>query len=165
MSLTIVSIHIILTDDFRQEKTLAASITSLLESPNQAKLTPPDLCRRLVSILPLVVKANSNHAKEIRLTTFTSIQSFFEHVPADLSLENAQAKATLEKLLFNPSFEGLPEAMRMKRAEALAAVAKVKGCQWIIEMVKAEVCGGREKSSGVRSVLATVGEGRADSIR
>jgi proteasome component ECM29 len=63
----------------------------------------------------------------------------------------------LEKLLFDVSFEGLPEAMRMKRAEALVDVAKVGGCGWIIDRAKPEVEGG-ERSPGVRSVLGKVGK-------
>lgn len=59
-------------------------------------------------------------------------------------------------MLFDPSFEGLPEAIRMKRAEALVAIGKVKGCDWVVEKVKPEV-GGAERSAVVRAILAKVG--------
>ena len=60
--------------------------------------------------------------------------------------------------MFEPRFEGLPEAMRMKRAEALVAVGRVRGCEWILEKIKPEVDGG-ERSALVRNMLAKVGKG------
>lgn len=88
---------------------------------------------------------------------FTSIQSLFERLPADTPLDDGQAKNNLEKLLFDPTFEGLPEAMRMKRAEALVEIGKVKSCVWIVEKVRAEVEGG-ERSALVRGVLGKIGK-------
>ena len=111
----------------------------------------------MTSILSLVVKANSTHAKDVHLKTFTSLHSLFERVPTDLILADPQIKTALEKLLFDTTFEGLPEAMRMKRADALVAVGKIKDCGWILEKVKSEVEGG-ERSAVVRSVLAKVGK-------
>ncbi|KAL1595663.1 proteasome component M29 [Paraconiothyrium brasiliense] len=139
-----------------QEKTLLACISALTLSPNTALLTPQALNTHLSTLLPLIVKANSTHAKDIHVTTFTSLQALFERLPTDVMV-NDQAKEALEKLLFDPSFEGLPEAMRMKRAEALVIVAKVGGCGWVGGKVKPEV-GGGERSAVVRGVLAKVGK-------
>jgi proteasome component ECM29 len=63
----------------------------------------------------------------------------------------------LGKLLFEPTYEGLPEAMRMKRAEALVVITKVESCKWVVERVRPEVEGG-ERSGVVRGVLARVGK-------
>jgi proteasome component ECM29 len=132
-------------------------VACLLDAPNTTKLSAAELATRLSSIFPLVVKANSTHAKDVHLKTFTSLTSLFDPVPADLEITDAQAKTALEKILFDPSFEGLPEAMRVKRAEALVAVGKLKGCGWVAEKVKPEVEGG-ERSALVRGVLAKVGK-------
>jgi proteasome component ECM29 len=73
-----------------------------------------------------------------------------------LVLDDAKARDALEKLLLEPTYEGLPEAMRVKRAEALVVVARVKGCEWVGESVEKEVDG--ERSPVVRGVLAKVGK-------
>jgi proteasome component ECM29 len=73
------------------------------------------------------------------------------------SIADAKVKEPLEKLLFDATFEGLPEAMRMKRAEALVVIGKVKGCEWVVEKVRSEVEGG-ERSAVVRGVLGKVGK-------
>lgn len=74
-----------------------------------------------------------------------------------MPLADLKIKTALEKLLFDTSFEGLPEAMRMKRADALVAVGKSKDCGWVAEKVRPEVEGG-ERSAFVRGVLAKVGK-------
>lgn len=79
-------------------------------------------------------------------------------MPPELSITDPQAKGALEKSLFDPSFEGLPEAMRMKRADALVSVSKVTGCKWVSEKVKPEI-EGMERSASVRTTLAKVGKG------
>ena len=81
----------------------------------------------------------------------------FEHVPDGLSLGDSKAKAALEKILFEPTYEGLPEAMRMKRAEALVAVGKIKGCEWVAEKVRPEI-EGTERSPAVKGILAKIGK-------
>ncbi|KAJ4344658.1 proteasome component M29 [Didymosphaeria variabile] len=139
-----------------QEKTLAACISALTLSPNTTLLSTQALTAHLSTLLPLIVKANSTRAKDIHLKTFTSLQALFERLPSDITV-NEEAKEALEKLLFDPSFEGLPEAMRVKRAEALIVVAKVGGCRWVADKVKPEVDGG-ERSAVVRGVLAKVGK-------
>lgn len=68
-----------------------------------------------------------------------------------------KAKGALEKLMFDPSFEGLPEAMRSKRAEALVVIARVNGCSWVADKVKPEA-DGAERSPVVRGILAKVGK-------
>jgi proteasome component ECM29 len=129
----------------------------LLNSPNPAKLSAATFSQRLAdSIFPLVVKANSTHAKDVHLTTFTAISSLFEHTPEDLSLESDKVRNTLEKILFEPTYEGLPEAMRLKRAEALVAVGGVRGCEWVTEKVRPEI-GSTERSAAVKKVLAKIG--------
>jgi proteasome component ECM29 len=140
----------------RQERTLSACVAALTLSPSITLLSPQALSAHLSTLLPLVVKANSTHAKDIHLKTFTSLQSLFERLPTDIAI-STQAKEALEKLMFDPSFEGFPEAMRLKRAEALTAVGSASGCGWIAEKVKAEVDGG-ERSPVVRAVLAKVGK-------
>jgi proteasome component ECM29 len=104
----------------------------------------------------LIVKANSTHAKDVNLTTFNSLQGLFERVPADIT-SGLDEKATLEKLLFDQTFEGLPEAMRQKRAEALVALAKIKGTEWVVERIRPEIEGG-ERSPQVRGTLEKVGK-------
>ncbi|KAF2015929.1 ARM repeat-containing protein [Aaosphaeria arxii CBS 175.79] len=146
----------VLKDVALQEKTISACISALSDAPNPNKLSPTELADRLTTILPLIAKANSTRAKDIHLKTFTSLLSLFERVPADLPLSDAKAKEALEKVLFDPTFEGLPEAMRLKRAEALVAIAKVKQCAWVVEKLKPEV-GGGERSAAVRNVLAKAG--------
>jgi proteasome component ECM29 len=129
----------------------------LLNSPNPAKLSAANLSERLASsLLPLVVKANSTHAKDVHLMTFTSISSVFEHAPEGLSLGDTQAKTALEKILFEPTYEGLPEAMRLKRAEALVAVARIHGCEWVAEKARPEM-EGTERSAAVKGILAQIG--------
>jgi proteasome component ECM29 len=144
---------------YRQEKTLSSSVSALLDSLNVTKLSSTDLSARLTNVLPLVIKANSTHAKTIHLQTFKSLKSMFDRVPAVTDLSNGDIKTSLETLLFDASFEGLPEAMRTKRAETLVAIAKVNGCKWVVEKVKPEVDGG-ERSSVVRGTLAKVGKGQ-----
>lgn len=105
----------------------------------------------------MLLRANSTHARDIHLATFTSLQSLFERLPLDTPLSDAKAKDALQALLFDPSFEGLPEAMRVKRAEALVNIAKFKDCGSILTAVKSEADGG-ERSPAVRSILAKVGK-------
>jgi proteasome component ECM29 len=140
----------------RQEKTLAACVTALTSSPNPTLLSGQALSKHLSVLLSLLVKANSTHAKDVHLTTFTSLHTLFESMSTDITIE-AKGKEALEKLLFDPSFEGLPEAMRTKRAETLVVASKIGGCEWISEKVKPEVEGG-ERSPVVRGVLAKVGK-------
>ncbi|KAF2265666.1 major component of the proteasome [Lojkania enalia] len=147
----------VLKDVALQEKTLSACVSSLLDSLNPSKLSAPKLSERMTSILLLAVKANSTHARDIHLTTFKSLQSLFDRIPKDAPLADPRVKSALEKLLFDPSFEGLPEAMRLKRAEALLVVGKSKDCVWVAERVTPEV-EGAERSAVVRGVLAKVGK-------
>jgi proteasome component ECM29 len=140
----------------RHERTLSACVAALTLSPNTTILSPQALSAHLSTLLPLIVKANSTHAKDIHLKTFTSLHSLFERLPTETSIDE-KAKGALEKLMFDPSFEGLPEAMRMKRAEALVVVGKASGSGWVAEKVKAEVDGG-ERSPVVRAVLAKIGK-------
>lgn len=140
----------------RQEKTLAACITALTLSPNTELIKPQALSALLSTLLPLVAKANTTRAKDIHLTTFTSLHALFERLPAGTTIEE-KAKVTLEKLLFDPSFEGLPEAMRTKRAEALVSLSKLEGCEWVSDRVKPEVDGG-ERSAVVRGLLSKIGK-------
>lgn len=93
----------------------------------------------------------------MHLTAFTSLHALFKRLPADLPLTDAKAKDALGKLLFEPTYEGLPEAMRMKRAEALVVIANVQSCRWVVERLGAEVEGG-ERSPVVRGVLTKVGK-------
>jgi proteasome component ECM29 len=93
----------------------------------------------------------------VHLTTFTALHALFERLPADVPLADPKAKEALEKLLFEPTYEGLPEAMRMKRAEALVVIAKVQSCKWVVERVRPEIEGG-ERSPVVRGVLGKVGK-------
>lgn len=140
----------------RTEKTLASTVTALLSSPNESKLSPSQLTECLSSIFPLVVKANSTHAKDVHVTTFSSLHTLFEHMPSNLTL-NEDAKVALDKLLFNAGFEGLPEAMRMKRAEAIVVICRATSCMWIVEKVRPEV-EGAERAALVRAVLAKAGK-------
>lgn len=140
-----------------QEKTLASCVTALLNAPNPDKLSPPDLASRISSLLPLVLRANANHARDVHLATFNALKALFERLPPDLPLGDAEVNEGLEKLLFDPGFEGLPEAMRMKRAEALVEVARVRDCAWVVERVGGEV-ERRERSAVVRGVLGRVGK-------
>jgi proteasome component ECM29 len=92
----------------------------------------------------------------VYLTTFTSLHALFERLPTDLDLSDG-AKDALQKLLFEPTYEGLPETMRLRRAEALVVVAKVRSCRWVGEMVREEIVGeGVERSAVVRGVLGSV---------
>lgn len=145
-------------DDFtnfvrhRQEKTLSACVSTLLSSLHPL-LTSPTFSSALSTILPLILRANSTHAKNIHLTTFNSLQSLFLAASSDLSLTlNPEAQTAFEKILFDPTYEGLPEAMRLKRAEALVAIGKIKGCEWVGERVTEEMNG--ERSAVVKGVLA-----------
>ncbi|KAF2109064.1 major component of the proteasome [Lophiotrema nucula] len=147
----------VMKDVALKEKTLSACISALLNAPNPDRLSPTDLSQRLATILPLVVKANTTHARDVHLTTFTSLQSLFERLPSDLLITDTKAKEALEKLMFNATFEGLPEAMRAKRAEALVVIGKVKSCGWVGEKVKPEA-EGTERSATVRAILAKVGK-------
>jgi proteasome component ECM29 len=142
--------------DNRQEKTLSACVSALFDAPNCSKLSSADLSKRITSMLPLVLRANAEHAKDVHLTTFRSVQAVFERLPTDLVLD-AKAKELLEKILFDSTYEGLPEAMRVKRAEALIKVAKVDSCKWIVDSVKPQV-EGAERSPVVRGILAKVGK-------
>lgn len=47
--------------------------------------------------------------------------------------------------------------MRLKRAEALVVLGKVKALGWLTEKVSPEINGG-ERSAAVRTVLAKVGK-------
>ncbi|ORY12152.1 proteasome stabiliser-domain-containing protein [Clohesyomyces aquaticus] len=147
----------VLKDNALKEKTLQASIVALLSSPNTTRLSPSDLSTRLSTTLPLVARATSSHEKTTHLTSFTSLAALFAKVPKDTKLDKAEAKSALEKILFDPSFEGLPEVMRIKRVEALIEIGKVADCGWVVDMVKPEV-EGKERSKGVRDVLAKVGK-------
>lgn len=140
----------------RLEKSLSACIYVLTFSFNTTLLSGQSLSTHLSTILSLIVKANKPRAKNIHLTTFTSLNELFERLHTSTAIDT-RSKEALEKLLFDPSFEGLPEAMRMKRAEALVVIAKVTGCEWVSEKVKPEVEGG-ERSPVVRGVLAKVGK-------
>lgn len=140
----------------RQEKTLAACVTALTLSPNSELLEPQALSTLLSTLLPLLVKANTTRAKDIHLATFISLHALFERLPAGIMIEE-KAKVAPEKLFFDPSFEGLPEAMRMKRAEALVSLSKLGGCEWVVEKVNPEVEGG-ERSIVVRGVLSKIGK-------
>jgi proteasome component ECM29 len=116
------------------------------------------LAKTITEILPRAIKINSTHARDVHLATFTSLHSLFDRVPSDLPLQDAKVKEALEKLLFDATFEGLPEAMRQKRAEALVAIGKVKELSvWVAERAKVEAEGG-ERSAGVRAVLAKAGK-------
>ncbi|KAL5384824.1 hypothetical protein PMIN06_010167 [Paraphaeosphaeria minitans] len=140
----------------RQDRTLSACIAALTLAPNTSLLSPQALATHLSTLLPLVIKANTTRAKDIHLKTFTALHALFERLPSGTAVTE-KAKEDLEKLMFDARFEGLPEAMRMKRAEALVAIAKVGGCGWIVDKVKPEVEGG-ERSPVVRGVLAKVGK-------
>jgi len=132
-------------------------VSCTLDCINPSLLSAADLSTRLATLLALVVQANSTHAKNVYLQTFTSVQALFERFPAGISVSDPKTKQALENLFFDPSYEGLSEAMRMKRAEALVAVSKVSGCEWVVERVRVEVEGG-ERSPVVRAVLAKAGK-------
>lgn len=103
-----------------------------------------------------MVRANATRAKDIHLKTFTALHALFGRLPGGVVVEDG-AKQDLETLLFDAGFEGLPEAMRVKRAEAISVVAGAKGCGWVVEKVRPEVEGG-ERSPVVRGMLAKVGK-------
>ena len=128
-----------------------------LDSINASLATSPYLQPLLATSLALVLRANSTHSKDIHIKTFTTIQALFSRLPSETSFDDPEIKKSLESLFFDPRYEGLPEAMRLKRAEALVAVTKVKGCEWVVEKVKPEVEGG-ERSAVVRGVLSKVGK-------
>ncbi|CAI6341703.1 unnamed protein product [Periconia digitata] len=156
----------IMKDVTLKEKTLSSVVTLLLSSLNPTKLSSPNLTAHLRNALALAVRANSTRARNVHLATFTSLHALFARLSAQATAaegnktvsvgDDVKAKESLEKLLFDASFEGLPEAMRMKRAEAIVETSKVDGCGWLVEKVKPEMDGG-ERSAGVRAVLGKAG--------
>ncbi|KAF2749465.1 ARM repeat-containing protein [Sporormia fimetaria CBS 119925] len=145
----------VMKDVALREKTLAACVSVLCDSLNLLQVSTMESSTNLEDVLPMIVKANSTHAKDVHLATFTAVGELFERVYRHGVVIWEKAKAALEKIFFDPSFEGLPEAMRMKRGEALVKVSKCVGCEWVVERVKPEVEGG-ERSPVVRGVLGKI---------
>ncbi|KAF2280667.1 ARM repeat-containing protein [Westerdykella ornata] len=142
----------VLRDEQLRDQTLSACVSSLLSSLHPL-LTSSSFSSAFGDTLPLILRANSIHAKNIHLTTFTSLHALFLAAASDLSLAiEPEAKAAFEKILFDPTYEGLPETMRVTRAQALIAIGRIRGCKWAAERAAEEMNG--ERSLVVKGVLA-----------
>jgi proteasome component ECM29 len=91
----------------------------------------------------------------VHLTTFISLQELCSRLPPDFYAGNPGLKQSFEALLFDPAYEGLPEAMRIKRGETLCAMATVKGCEWVYDKIQMEIAQ-VEKSPVVIGVLEKI---------
>lgn len=140
--------------DPRRDKTLAGAIESLCASANPASLP---------RALHLVASANSVRSNDVQLALFEALSKmsqrlgkghpgFGEHVPA-------QVGTTLMSLIFDPRYNDLSEALRLKRSRMIGVVAEVAGLVQPVlrERLPGEI--GSEKSLLVRQELERVYKG------
>lgn len=164
---------------YRKEKTLASAVESLMDcvnpkviqgagkyissvEPTVSKSSIPrlisstDLIKTIDSILALAAQASSTHSRPVHLAAFESLKTLFDRLASvpDLELDSPDLDRSLSKLLFDPSFEGLSEAIRLKCAQAIVAVSKIEGVE-LKERVESEMA--REKSPVVRKELEKAG--------
>ncbi|OCK83918.1 hypothetical protein K432DRAFT_379061 [Lepidopterella palustris CBS 459.81] len=137
------------------EKTLAAAVEALCDSINPKILQGDALTKALTEALSLAATAASTHSRPVHLAAFEALKSLFDRLAPDagLALSSPQLHASLQKLLFDSRFEGLSEAVRLKRAQAVVSLARCEGAGWARELVRGEVEGRAEKSAVVRGEL------------
>lgn len=106
----------------RRDRTLAGTIEALCASANLTTLP---------RALQLAASANSVRSNNVQLALFEALLKMFErlvkdhpgfgqHVPA-------QVGTSLVSLIFDPRYNDLSEALRLKRSRMIVAVAQVAG--------------------------------------
>ncbi|KAJ9645236.1 proteasome component M29 [Coniosporium tulheliwenetii] len=109
-------------DDKVRDKTLAGAIESLCASAN-----PTSLPRAL----QLVASANSVRSNDVQLALFEALLKMFQRLgkdhPGFREHVSPQARITLASLIFDPRYNDLSEALRLKRSRMIGAAAEVAG--------------------------------------
>ncbi|KAH7062064.1 proteasome stabiliser-domain-containing protein [Macrophomina phaseolina] len=118
-------------DEKLRDNTATGAIFALQASINPKLLQDTALSGAALRALSLVRKINTLPSNAIHVATFEALQSLFDRVFAQeptgsFSTGNEmQLKDVLEALLFDDRYDGLSEAMRIKRAQAMHALAKL----------------------------------------
>ncbi|KAK7521973.1 proteasome stabiliser-domain-containing protein [Phyllosticta citriasiana] len=143
---------------YRRTKTCASAIFALIASIHPPHLpTSDELTPAILRALSNTARLNNLHSPSIHVAVFENLCLLFE-ICGTADVDKAALRDVLQKLLFDPRYEGLSEARRLKRAEAIVSAAKWLGDEsaWVKEMVGRELAGGSERSGDVKAVLAKV---------
>lgn len=76
---------------------------------------------RLLKFFDLAIQANTAFSPTLQIATFDSLKELFAKLSA--AQTDAVVADKLVKLLFDPRSEGLSEAIRLKKAQAITAAA------------------------------------------
>ncbi|KAL1638553.1 proteasome component M29 [Diplodia intermedia] len=115
----------------RRDNTATGAIFALQASINPKLLQDTALSGAALRFLDQARKLNTLPSNTIHVAVFEALQSLFDRVytqepTGSFSTGNeAQLKEALDALLFNARYDGLSEAMRVKRAQAIHALAKL----------------------------------------
>ncbi|KAK7542415.1 proteasome stabiliser-domain-containing protein [Phyllosticta citribraziliensis] len=145
-------------DEKVRNKTSTSAIFALIASIQPAYLPTADqLTPTILRALSLTARLNTLHSPPIHVAVFENLGLLVEICGAS-DIDKSALRDVLQKLLFDPRYEGLSEAQRLKRAEAIVKVAKWLGDEgaWVKEMVGRELGSGTERSGDVKAVLAKV---------
>ncbi|OJD31126.1 proteasome component [Diplodia corticola] len=118
-------------DEKLRDNTATGAIFALQASINPKLLQDTALSGAALRFLDQARKLNTLPSNTIHVAVFEALQSLFDRVytqepTGSFSTGNeAQLKEALDALLFNARYDGLSEAMRVKRAQAIHALAKL----------------------------------------
>ncbi|KAK8218585.1 proteasome stabiliser-domain-containing protein [Phyllosticta capitalensis] len=146
-------------DEKLRTKTTTSAIFALTNCIHPSHLpTAAELTPALLRSLSLVARINTLHSAQIHVAVFDNLPPLFE-LCASSPVDKVALRDVLKTLLFDPRYEGLSEAQRLKRAEAIVSVAKWLGAEegaWVRELVQQELGSGVERSGDVKKVLSKV---------
>ncbi|KAF2842824.1 hypothetical protein M501DRAFT_31973 [Patellaria atrata CBS 101060] len=147
-------------DEKVRNKTLAGAIASILDSVNPVLVKGADPVSQTSRALEVAAKAITSSFSVIQESTFEGLKEFFERLEhADSNPETPDDMSiNVSKLLFGWSNDAMAEALRIKKAKAILAFAKIpwKGIVKTVldEHLRNEIEG--EKSTVVRKELESV---------
>lgn len=143
-----------LTADLR-ERTLASAVDAAQNCLRGDILVTKDGVEKLHAFVTLAAKANTSpHSRTIAASTFDSIKTLAPKLSRDvldlLGEKEAETRTQILKLLSLEHFPSAPEAFRLKRAQAAAAVA---AAPWAEELKRQILKDLREESEAEKSPL------------
>ncbi|KAK5008236.1 proteasome component M29 [Cryomyces antarcticus] len=144
-----------LKNDKVREQTLAAAIETLQDAINPKLLRASELSAKVLRVLDLIAKSETLQARSsvVELASFQALGKLFQKLKNSegeaVRAMQAEMWAKCSSLLFGPT--GSSEAIRLKRADAILALAELSQLFPTQSKLSTEIA--TEKSPAVRKVL------------
>jgi hypothetical protein len=174
-SLTVVVVSMCAHENFSREATTAAAVGSLLHSLNPSKCPGKsslkqcrrsrltihlDICANLSQVHDLVKIASTVKARIVKDAIFEGEELVFSKLHDQglppLTTKTEDILVQLSSNLYDPTHQDEIESLRLKRAKAVLALARIsKGRSRLTSFLEREVAGARdtERSDSVRKFL------------